>query len=470
VGDKGDITVTIVERGFRYREATADPTEDIDVPSGSGVGYFEKPIGELQAERKYIVRAYAKSVISGIDWEFTEYSKDTIISTKQDKPTVETMKVENKDVFGGNADITGFISDEGKDAVFEAGICWSTDSDPSIDDDFEFSSINAENKFTVRLMGLRGGITYYVRAFARNEQGLSYGELQDFTTPPIFSDHLNKFEGKTPFSNSTAYFATNDGIFYLLGGDLGPKFTADLWSYTVSDGRWRQLKSFDGGAAKWQTGVGYGSGVYVFGGVYENPDAEIGLYYYNPPPINEWELKNTVPDTLYLTAGCTYSGSVIFIGGKKDTVQQSVWSYQHAFNTWEKKPDFPVKQYGGFAIEYDRKIYAGMGKDDDDVCNGSLWVSEDGAVEWTLATQCTEYHDGIIAGVVSLGNRCIYVIDEGYHILEYSLELDEWKKKSILPSGLRSIHCMYEYNGKVYIGFGKGEGNTLMVYDPSWDN
>jgi hypothetical protein len=470
-GDGGDLTVTIIERGFCLREQTADPSTDSMIPSGAGTGYFEKRIEGLKAERKYIVKAYAISAVSDIDLELTEYSKDTIISTRQDKPTVVTDEVADNAVSNGNADITGTILDEGMDAVLEAGICWSpTNPEPDYtDDSYELSSVN-ERKLTVRLTGLRGGVTYYVRAFARNGQGISYGEARKFTTPSIFSDNLSKFEGNVPLPNSSTYYATNNGTFYLLGGDLGPQFTADLWSYTVSDNSWRQLKSFEGGAAKWQTGVGYGSGAYVFGGVYENPDAAIGLYYYDPSPTNEWKLKNRLPDTLYSAAGCAYSNSILFIGGKKDTVKQSVWAYQRGFDAWEKKSDFPVKQYGGFAVVYDGKIYAGMGKDDADVCNGSLWVSEDGAAGWNLATACTKYHGGILSGVIHSENQCLYVIDEDYYILEYSLVRDEWKEKSRLPADFRNIHCMYEYKGKIYIGFGGSGRNSLIVYDSSWDN
>ncbi|MDR1097939.1 MAG: hypothetical protein LBL57_07395 [Tannerella sp.] len=476
VEDGGDITVTIVERGFCLREQTADI--DSIIPSGEGgVGYFEELIEGLKAGGRYIVKAYAKSTVLDVDdLELTVYSKDTLIFTQQDKPTVVTEEVEGRDVFGGNATVTGAISAQGRGPIIEAGICWSlTNPIPDMDDNYELSSVNAEQKFTVQLTGLKGGVTYYVCAFARNVYGLSYGEPQKFTTPPIFNANLVTFGGQTPVLSSPAYFATyNDGTFYLLGGDLWSHLTAQLWSYTVSDtnNEWKQLKSFDGGAAKWQTGVGYGGAAYVFGGVYEDPDAEIGLYYYAPSPINEWKLKSTVPDTLYSAAGCAYGNSVVFIGGQKDTVKQSVWSYEHGNDIWKKKSDFPVKQYGGFAVVYNNKIYAGMGKDDDGVCNGRLWVSEDGADGWDLTAECTEYHGGIISGVVSSVNRCIYVIDEDYHILEYSLELGEWKEKSILPSILENnVHCMYEYQGKIYIGLGKeADRNSLIVYDPSWDN
>jgi hypothetical protein len=477
VGDGGDITVTIAERGFCLREQTAEI--DSIIPSGEGgVGSFEELIEGLKAGGRYIVKAYAKSTVLDVkDLELTVFSKDTLIFTKQDKPTVVTEAVEDRHILNGNADITGTISDEGRDGVIEAGICWSlTNQEPDMDDNYELSSIS-ERKFTVRLTGLKGGVTYYVCAFARNGYGLSYGEPQKFTTPPIFSDNLITFEGQTPLLNSPAYFATYvDGTFYLLGGDLGPHLTAELWSYTVSDpnNSWKPLKPFEGGAVKWQTGVGYGRGAYVFGGVYEDPDAKIGLYYYDPSPINEWKLKSTLPDTLSSAAGCAYSNSVVFIGGKTDgnIIKQSVWSYQPQFDTWEKKSDFPDKQYGGFAVVYNDKIYAGMGKDDSDVCHGNLWVSEDGAAGWTLATTCTNYYNGILSGVVSPVNRCIYVIDEDYRILEYSLELDEWKEKSLLPSKLsKNVHCMYEYHGKIYIGLGvEADKNSLIVYDPLWDN
>jgi hypothetical protein len=430
-----------------------------------GTGVFEGTIEGLVAKRQYYARAYAISNFNKI-----QYSNDTSFFTKTDVPTVRTEKVAN--VQNGNADVKGIVVDQGMSPVTNAGICWSpTNSTPTLADSVLYLPVGAGGVFSGTLTNLKGGVTYYVRAFATNTNGTSFGaETEEFTTPSVFtSDDSNPFRGTTRLPNSTAYFAI-DGVLYLLGGDLGPDYTNELWAYSISDGSgWNRLKPFTGGSAKWQTGVRYGNGAFVYGGYDENGDAmpKPGLFYYDPNR-NEWEKRSLGADTLYLTAGCAYKGSLLYIGGKRDTVKQDVWIYDVLFDSWNKKPDFPVKQYGGIAVALDGAIYVGLGWDDTDACNGSLWVTTDVAETWTLKTECTIYDRGILAGVASNPLHRIYVIDEDYYILEYNPADDVWTKKSRLPSGFQRIHCMYDYGGKIYIGL--GIANSLVVYDPLWDN
>jgi hypothetical protein len=173
-------------------------------------------------------------------------------------------------------------------------------------------------------------------------------------------------------------------------------------------------------------------------------------------------------DSICLSVGSLNSNGIFYIGGKKDTVVQNVWNYRVDINTWSKKTDFPVKQYGGIAVNLNGIIYAGMGKDDSNVCNASLWQTEDAATTWIPLSTCSVHSGGIFAGVACSQRNRIYVLDEAYYILEYNPVTNAWKRKSQLPLAYREFHCMYEYNGKIYVGF--GTANTLIVYDPSWDN
>ncbi|MDR0698655.1 MAG: hypothetical protein LBG28_05495 [Tannerella sp.] len=459
VTDGGDETVTVIERGFCWALTPAPEISDDTLRCGSGIGGFSGVITNLVAQQLYYARAYAISNFNKI-----HYSNDVFFSTKTDVPTVRTEEATN--IQNGNANVGGVIVDEGMTPITSSGICWSsTNATPTIvDDNVLLLSAGMGGAMSGMLTNLRGGVTYYVCAFATNSNGTSYGEVKHFPSPSIFKTDLEPFPGATRLPNSTASFIIED-MLYLLGGDLGPNYTDELWAYSIDENKWFERQSFIGGTAKWQTGVRYGAGAYIYGGFGDNNEATSGLYYYNVRD-NIWEKKNMGADTLYRTAGCAYGGSILYVGGKRDTVKQDVWLFDVVFNLWEKKPDFPVKQYGGIAVALNGVIYAGMGRDDMDVCNGNLWTTSDDATTWTLKTSCTVYNGGILAGVAS--GQHIYVIDEDYYILEYSLVDDVWTKKSRLPSGYRKIHCMYEYNGKIYIGL--GDANVLIVYDPLWDN
>jgi hypothetical protein len=73
------------------------------------------------------------------------------------------------------------LDDVGKD-ILVGGICWATDTDPSLN----FGSHTADTlysaNFSHKLTGLAKNTTYYVRAYATNSSGTAYGEQVTFTT------------------------------------------------------------------------------------------------------------------------------------------------------------------------------------------------------------------------------------------------------------------------------------------------
>ncbi len=91
-----------------------------------------------------------------------------------------------------------FETDYGK-PVTAKGVCWSTEKDPSVEDDCTNDGQGLD-AFTSVMDGLEPDQTYYVRAYATNEAGTIYGGQRTFTTqdgrPIIFIE----LESKTAFS------------------------------------------------------------------------------------------------------------------------------------------------------------------------------------------------------------------------------------------------------------------------------
>ena len=73
---------------------------------------------------------------------------------------------------------SGVIRIGGSD-VSEKGFVYSTSASPSLE---TAKSIQADSNFSAELSGLEAGTTYYVRAYAVNSHGTSYGEECTFTT------------------------------------------------------------------------------------------------------------------------------------------------------------------------------------------------------------------------------------------------------------------------------------------------
>ena len=96
-------------------------------------------------------------------------------------PTVTTQSVSDigKTTATGNGNITAL----GKDNPSQHGVCWSTSQNPTTADSKTEESTKTETgAFTSSMTGLAGGITYYVRAYATNTYGMSYGRELTFTT------------------------------------------------------------------------------------------------------------------------------------------------------------------------------------------------------------------------------------------------------------------------------------------------
>ena len=76
------------------------------------------------------------------------------------------------------------ISDGGA-AVVARGVCWSTSQNPTIADNHTTDGTGT-GSFTSNITGLTPNTTYYVRAYATNSMGTSYGNEVSFTTQPPF--------------------------------------------------------------------------------------------------------------------------------------------------------------------------------------------------------------------------------------------------------------------------------------------
>ena len=466
VANGGDETVFIDQKGFCWSdESVTNPdTTNNRVRCGAGFADIEGAIYELVSGKKYYVRAYAISDLGVIG-----YGEVAFFQTKKDVPTVISNEVTN--ISNGGAKVSGYIYDEGMSDIITAGICWSlTNPNPDVSTGSLLPlTIAGTGDFTGSLTQLTGSKTYYVRAYATNGQGTGYGEVEHFQTPPIFVINGSKpFTGDQRVGYSMAYFVL-EGEPHILGGDLGKIYTDELYRYSFSDNEWKGRKSYPGGSMMWQSAVSYGNylanSTFVYGGYNDSGDVKPRIYEYNSN-TNVWKDYDG-PDSAIVNRAIGYSfiNNVFYIGGMSaDTVREDVWSFDVPYKTWQRKADFPVKQYGGIAVVIDNIAYVGMGKDTNDVCNASLWTTDDNALTWNFKTT---YPD---AGEVKAGVACndrIYIVDGGYYLVEYNPATDEWTKKSKLPDGRQFANCIFSIGSKIYVGLSEG---MLTIYDPLWDN
>lgn len=176
----GNITsdgrATVTERGVCWA-LTASPTVDKNKTSnGTGTGIFSIDITGLEKATTYHVRAYAINSVGvsyGDDFEFTTLALSPTITTR------EVGAVSWTTATSGGISIT-----DGGSAITAKGICWSTSSGPVVSGDHTNDG-TGPGAFVSNLTGLTPNTLYYVRAYATNGMGTTYGNELSFRTPPV---------------------------------------------------------------------------------------------------------------------------------------------------------------------------------------------------------------------------------------------------------------------------------------------
>jgi uncharacterized protein (TIGR02145 family) len=100
---------------------------------------------------------------------------------KKEVPVVSTAEVTN--LTGSTAISGGTIIDDGGSTIIASGVCWNTQTDPTINNNITSNDAGA-GSFVSKMTGLEGSTEYYVRAYATNKAGTGYGEEKIFMTTP----------------------------------------------------------------------------------------------------------------------------------------------------------------------------------------------------------------------------------------------------------------------------------------------
>ena len=197
---------SVTKRGVCYARHQSPGFNDITVVCGSGTGIFSQDVTNLTPLAVYYCRAFA---INAIDTVFGEQKSFTAINGM---PSVTTSQVTN--ILPTSATAGGVVTDDGGHNVTERGVCWTTlpNHEPGISDEHATSGSGLGN-FVVQMMGLSHSTKYYVRAYAKNSEGTSYGEKVSFTTLSISSPtiSLDSIGNITPTTVSCYATVASDG-------------------------------------------------------------------------------------------------------------------------------------------------------------------------------------------------------------------------------------------------------------------
>lgn len=164
----------VTERGICWGTNHNPSITDSHANNGTGLGTFTVNMTNLTSGTTYYVRAYAVNVQGLAYGEEVEFTTNSV-----NMPTVTTNNVTN--ITQTSAKCGGNVTDAGGGTVTARGVCWSTNQNPTTSDQHTTNG-SGTGSFTSNITGLTSGTTYYVRAYATNSEGTSYGEQRTFET------------------------------------------------------------------------------------------------------------------------------------------------------------------------------------------------------------------------------------------------------------------------------------------------
>lgn len=116
------------------------------------------------------------SIYDGNTWELFMQT-----TSAGQPPIITTGAAENVDV--SSATLNSTILDSGDTQIFASGFCWSSSPYPTLSDFVSAANlINSNSTLKGNIFGLDSNTIYYVRAYASNGAGTSYGPMVQFRT------------------------------------------------------------------------------------------------------------------------------------------------------------------------------------------------------------------------------------------------------------------------------------------------
>ena len=309
VTDAGTYAVTA--RGLCWANTPEPTVSNPYIALGTGTGSFSHTFTELTPNTTYYVRAYA---VNSVGIAYSEQMEVTTLANTA--PVVATESASSLGVCRGN------VTSDGGLTVSERGFCYSIYQNPTIYDNY-IAAGSGFGTYTATLPDLVGGTTYYVKAYATNDLGTTYGEQRSFTRavlPTVTTTAASSIAGTTATSGGNV---TSDG---------GATVTARgvCWSTshnpTISNSKTTNgtgTGSFTSSLTGLSLGTTYYVRAYATNGVGTAYGSEVSFTTVTLPTVTTTATSSITDVT------ATSGGNVTNAGGGNVTARGVCWSTSH---------------------------------------------------------------------------------------------------------------------------------------------
>ena len=166
---------TVSEVGFLYGTTSdLDSTTSLKVTTSYTGDSFSLTLTSLTRATEYYIKPFVTNSAG------TAYGEVTSFTTLPEFPVVTTNHI--TDITDNSAVSGGVIVDDGGGDIIAKGVVWSRSQNPMVDDSFKTEDGTGSGSYKSYLTDLTPGRTYYVRAYATNLMGTSYGDQHEFRT------------------------------------------------------------------------------------------------------------------------------------------------------------------------------------------------------------------------------------------------------------------------------------------------
>jgi hypothetical protein len=193
---------------------------------------FTSNLTNLSPNTPYYVRAFATNSYG------TSYGNQVSFTTTANINLATLTTTTVSSITQTSVQTGGNITSDGGAIVISRGVCYSTTQNPTTSNSL-INSGSGTGSFTSNITGLSPNTNYYVRAFATNSVGTSYGNQVSLTTSQLPNNTCNV----TATTTGSTYTMQTPSQPYFNQGDT---YTITMYSSIYSFGQADNVTLYDG--------------------------------------------------------------------------------------------------------------------------------------------------------------------------------------------------------------------------------
>jgi len=224
----------ITQHGHCWSTNNEPTTEDDHTQLGSKneTGKFTSEIDGLESNTKYYIKPYTNHSLGTVYGETKDFS-----TINTGKPIVKTSDVTDITIYtvtcGGN------VENDSGSVVTARGVCWNKTGNPSLENFLNYTiDGSGMGGFSSNVTELQEISTYFIKAYATNENGTAYGEERSFVTLAACGALILNYDGQvyhTVEIGNQCWFKENLNIGEKIYGSQNQQNNSTVEKYCYND-------------------------------------------------------------------------------------------------------------------------------------------------------------------------------------------------------------------------------------------